>query len=170
MNLMGIALYTLRASAFGLFACLAYILWRRASGRNAPWRRALGIFYLAALIQITALRGGIQWAALFGSLRGPVQWTPFKTTLHQLALGAWPFIYHLAGNLLWFVPLGLLARKRAWWRAFLIGAALSAAIEAMQWVFMTGVPDVDDVILNTLGALLGWAIYAIIQKRKSAGL
>lgn len=59
-----------------------------------------------------------------------------------------------------FAPLGVLIGvvlgRRRWGFAILIGFALSAAIELFQLLFL---PDrfatVDDVIANTLGALLG---------------
>lgn len=43
----------------------------------------------------------------------------------------------------------------------LIGAAASAAIELMQFAFDAGVTEIDDVILNTLGTLVGAAAVRI---------
>ena len=37
----------------------------------------------------------------------------------------------------------------------LIGAAVSIAIEALQFAFDVGVTEIDDVILNTAGTLIG---------------
>lgn len=45
----------------------------------------------------------------------------------------------------------------------LLGMALSVAIESLQYIFEVGVADVDDVILNTIGACLG---YFIITRSK----
>jgi glycopeptide antibiotics resistance protein len=66
------------------------------------------------------------------------------------------------GNILLFVPLGFLLPLL--WKRFsplatvLTGAALSFAIETVQ--FFTGrAADIDDFILNTLGALLGCCIF-----------
>ena len=42
--------------------------------------------------------------------------------------------------------------------ALLAGAGTSVCIELMQYLLMTGVTDVDDVLLNALGALLGWSL------------
>ena len=51
-----------------------------------------------------------------------------------------------------------MCRERSAWAALLAGAGLSAAIELMQYLLMTGVTDVDDVLMNVLGALTGWLL------------
>lgn len=85
---------------------------------------------------------------------------PFVNLLDQAppATAAW----NAVGNVLLFVPLGFcfpiaLGRSRSalrWGTA--AGLGLSSIIELYQWLVPTGrVADIDDVILNTLGALLG---------------
>jgi glycopeptide antibiotics resistance protein len=117
------------------------------------------VLYIASLIEITVLRGGIAWNSLFGAEHLPVQWIPFKTTLDELKSGAWPFIYHVGGNLAWFIPLGLIMRRKSVWTVLLAGILISAVIECLQWVFVTGMTDVDDVIFNTCGALIGYLLF-----------
>ncbi len=68
----------------------------------------------------------------------------------------------LVGNLLLMGPLGFLAplggvRFRTAGRVAAGAATLSVAIEASQLVFGWGTYTVDDVLLNTAGALLGFA-------------
>lgn len=166
MGFLGIALYTLRAAAVALAVCSIYALIGKARGRTLFIGRLLSVFYLAALVQITVLRGGIEWDGFLSAPREAVQWIPFRTTLHQLRLGAWPLIYHVVGNLAWFVPLGLILRKKPVWVALVVGALLSAAIEGMQWALMTGMPDVDDVLLNASGALIGRLLAGVIAARR----
>ena len=72
------------------------------------------------------------------------------------------------GNLLLFVPLGLLAalggRHLTWRRVELSAAAISVTIEASQLVFGLGsLASVDDVIFNTFGAVVGFAAYRILD-------
>ncbi|GAA4155016.1 VanZ family protein [Leifsonia shinshuensis] len=66
---------------------------------------------------------------------------------------------NIAGNILAFVPLGayvLYLRRRARiGSTMLIVAAASVTVEILQWVFAVGTSDVDDVILNCVGGLLG---------------
>lgn len=84
-------------------------------------------------------------------------------------------VVNTLGNLALFVPVGFLAvllwrtfsrpdpSRPAWHRrgvlwATCAGAVLSLGIEVAQFVFARGYTDVDDLILNTLGATLGgWA-------------
>jgi glycopeptide antibiotics resistance protein len=71
-----------------------------------------------------------------------------------------------AGNVALFLPFGfllpLLAPMDRWWRTVGAGFALSAAIELTQLAF-PGLrrPDVNDVLMNTLGAALGFAAYRL---------
>lgn len=66
-------------------------------------------------------------------------------------------------NVLVFIPVGLALcpsfRKMRWWQAPIFGFALSVVIELMQLLFRRGCSDVDDVIHNTLGCLIGCCIY-----------
>jgi glycopeptide antibiotics resistance protein len=69
-----------------------------------------------------------------------------------------------ARNVALFFPLGALAaaariRLDGWVRVALSAASLSAAIEAVQRFGHLGrAADVDDVIANVLGALIGFAL------------
>ena len=164
MSIRGIALYSLRSAAFAAVVSAAYALVCRLRGREVRWRRLLGIAYMAALIQITVLRGGLNWARVFAGGRGMPQLVPLRTTLLELRGGAWSFTYHTVGNLLWFAPLGWLLRRRRPYTVLLAGAALSVGIELMQLLLMTGVTDIDDVIFNALGALLGWGIARVVKR------
>jgi glycopeptide antibiotics resistance protein len=165
MLFSGIALYSLRAAAFALPVCAVYALALRGRKRKATWAGLACVFYFAALFEITVLRGGIEWDAFFNAPRAMVQWVPLKTTLAELRRGAWPFTYHMTGNLAWFVPLGFFARKKPAWFALAAGALLSASIEAAQWALMTGQPDVDDLLLNAAGAFLGRLAAGLLAMR-----
>ena len=46
----------------------------------------------------------------------------------------------------------------------LAGMCLSLFIETMQFGLNTGVSDIDDVIFNTIGAILGYLAYIFIKK------
>lgn len=67
----------------------------------------------------------------------------------------------LVGNIVMFMPIGffptLLWRRWSWWKSLLAGFCASVTIEVSQ-LFTERSTDIDDVILNTLGALLGWGL------------
>ena len=158
MSLTGILIYCLRAATFAAVVCGLYALVCWLRGRKLRPGRLVALAYLAALVQITVIRGGVDWAQLMTATRNEPRLVPLRTTLEELRAGAWPLIYHVVGNLAWFVPLGVLLRRKNALAALLAGAGASVCIELMQYLLMTGVTDVDDVLLNALGTLLGWAL------------
>ncbi len=70
---------------------------------------------------------------------------------------------NLLGNIVIFVPMGvyanLLSKKKAVWRSVLLVVIISMAAEVIQYAFMLGIGDVDDVILNGIGGLMGVLLY-----------
>lgn len=68
-------------------------------------------------------------------------------------------------NVVAFIPIGLLMAisqpNMKWWRLLLIGIFLSVGIEALQFFFVKGFSEVDDVIHNTLGCMIGIALACI---------
>lgn len=57
-----------------------------------------------------------------------------------------------------FIP-ALSKRHLNFLQVVLMGAMISVSIEALQFVLNTGVTDIDDVIFNTLGAVVGYLLY-----------
>ena len=80
---------------------------------------------------------------------------------------------NVVGNILVFIPLGVYAswlRHRApAWLAMLTVASVSVAVEIIQGVFAVGAADIDDVILNSVGGLIGmlaiWLLSATLRER-----
>ena len=70
-------------------------------------------------------------------------------------------------NVVVFIPVGLLLsiafKQVTWWKALLIGCGISVTIEALQFFLMRGFSEVDDVMHNTLGCLLGYGIITILR-------
>lgn len=81
-------------------------------------------------------------------------------------------LFNIVGNILIFVPMGILLPlltplKKA--MPFLITSALTVtSIELIQLITGLGRLDVDDLILNLIGALVGYTVYrvfAAVKKR-----
>lgn len=75
------------------------------------------------------------------------------------------FFYNFFGNILWFIPFGfgcqaLTEKSRSFFKITMMGLALSVSIEVMQFFLYTGVSDIDDVIFNTVGAMIGYGLYS----------
>lgn len=80
--------------------------------------------------------------------------------------------YGLVGNIIIFVPVGMLIAllpkvKHKYLLSGIIGFVFSLAIEIIQYCTMLGTFEVDDLIHNTWGAVIGCAIaLALMRKDK----
>ena len=70
-------------------------------------------------------------------------------------------------NVVVFIPVGLLLsiafKQVTWWKALLIGCCISVTIEALQFFLMRGFSELDDVMHNTLGCLIGFGFMIILR-------
>ena len=95
---------------------------------------------------------------------------PGFTIRSMLEKGSWgQKMVNLAGNVLIFAPLGffvplLWKALRRWWAALGLSAAVSLLIEFLQ-LFLGRSVDVDDLILNTLGGLMGYLLFCMLPKK-----
>lgn len=71
-------------------------------------------------------------------------------------------------NVVAFVPVGVLVgavfRAMSWKKLLVIGICLSVGIEVLQFVFRKGFSEVDDVMHNTVGCLIGYGIYCLLRR------
>jgi glycopeptide antibiotics resistance protein len=117
-------------------------------------------------------------AALWGG-DSPVNLVPFREMLRTMShLGVWPLVRQFGGNALLLVPFTALgpllwSRLRTWWWPLTVGLGGSMAIELIQLAVSgsLGYPyrrtDIDDVILNSAGAFLGYALFLLMQRAKA---
>ena len=98
--------------------------------------------------------------------------TPFATISGELHLASTELgLTNIVGNVALYIPVGLLVPlvlRRSWLAGFLVGLALSVGVELVQWITQTGSTDIDDVILNGLGALAGALVGGYASRRLTA--
>jgi len=75
---------------------------------------------------------------------------------------------NLAANIVTFIPLGFFAsllfkRFSNIITVVVFSTITITVIETLQFVFNVGVFDIDDIILNTLGCIVGFTLYKIIK-------
>lgn len=108
---------------------------------------------------------------LGGTQDGPANFIPFKSILPYLLgdrglLGA---VLNLGGNIGLFVPIGFMVpflRPKISWPGIGFLAFISGfSIELTQALFRLGIFDVDDLLLNSLGVLLGYALFRAFMRR-----
>ena len=85
------------------------------------------------------------------------------------SLGWNSVIINLAGNIVAFAPFGfflpMLCRAgRNVFGCVILSALFSLAVEVVQLFSKVGAFDVDDILLNALGGLVGFLIYVVIKK------
>jgi glycopeptide antibiotics resistance protein len=125
------------------------------------------VVYIAVLLSVTLNLSRI-WPPLFYGFPLPgVDWFGGNVNFMLFEnIGSRSGIMMLIGNILLFVPLSLLApllwRRDSWRFAVLLGGALSLGIELIQLAIGRAF-DIDDLLMNTLGALLGWMLHRLIR-------
>lgn len=120
--------------------------------------------WLVALLRLTVFRPGCFSHGLFS---GRVEWEAFAYYWKLIRYQHWLyFSYLFVGNLVCFMPAGILIRLCCgrFWQAVLAGFALSLLIETAQFVLGSGLSELDDLILNTCGAMLGFWFTGVLYK------
>lgn len=160
------------AGGFVAIVCLVFGTWRiarwRSVGGDAIRERVVAVLfvYLVAVAVVTFFPMNIifyDWHGRFSlvplaSIMQLVQETDQATALKNIV-----------GNIVMFVPLGLLLpllfhRLRSVgalaWRVALV----STAIEILQLSTRVRATDVDDIFLNVAGALIGYSVFRLLQR------
>lgn len=118
----------------------------------------------------------------FGKVDGKIQPLLFDgEKIFPLRLNYKPFLYlfdyptireallNLIGNIAMFVPLGIVwpgvfQRLNTHGKVIAAGLGVSLTIEVLQLPFFDRATDVDDLILNTLGFVVGYGIYLLVKR------
>lgn len=88
--------------------------------------------------------------------------------LHYDIIGFEGFFVNIIGNVVAFIPFGLCipilhSNYRHLWTVVFDGFIFTVCIETIQLMYRVGSLDVDDILLNTIGAAMGYALYKIIM-------
>lgn len=107
-----------------------------------------------------------------GIAKGGHNFTPFLM-IKEIFLGGSIFssLVNNIGNIAMFIPFGLLypltfPKRSSFLSVLLTGAGISCSIEMIQWFMENRWSDIDDLILNTFGTVLGYGIFRGISEMK----
>lgn len=126
--------------------------------------------YLSLLLYLLIFQrnnfGGEQYVIIMRS----VNLIPFRTIRIFLSGGIGTFDsfswINILGNIIMFAPLGLYLPVMASGKKFLTYTCwillFSLSAEILQWILGVGVSDIDDLILNGLGGILGLLAFIIL--------
>ena len=129
-----------------------------------PIAAALLVVYLVVLIDLTQFQ--------FFEGNPPANLIPFRSITKDMHVSSDGFLVNFLGNIVVFLPLGVMPpliwpdRFLSVWRVVVIAMVFSVSIEVAQYASGHRTADVDDVILNTAGALIGYAGFAVVRGRR----
>lgn len=138
------------------------------------------VIYLIILVKLILFKGSLFFEIVptsedyressTSSSMNATNFTPLKT-IRSFFTGdtsASEIFFNIFGNILLFVPYGILLpiifRNRViLFDIFYTGLILSSCFELFQFITHTGQFDIDDVILNTLGGIIGYLLLMLFR-------
>ena len=147
------------AAVFALPLAWLFMTFRKTGSRKRFLLISLFTLYLCEMFDVVGIPA-VQY----------IRWDP---TVNLIPFGDEKnsrFFLQLGLNAVMFLPLGFLlpilwSKCRRWYRTTLAGFFISLTIEAVQ-MFCSRATDVDDLIMNTLGACLGYFLsWALFRRR-----
>ena len=129
-------------------------------------------FYIILMLWLLFIRWrSIEITDYWSQLAGRVNLIPFSSVgsmLRNLWHHPYPsvwrqVVYNVGGNIVMFVPLGFFLRVlfpkcRRFLRCMGTVAVIMTVVELVQLFSLRGFCEIDDVMLNILGAAIGWLI------------
>ena len=151
----------------------------RKSPDSTPFLRFLFVVYAGLLLWLLFDRP-VAWDPVSDYaqiMRGNMNLIPFHTIgNYWKVVTRWEFtplfrhsVINLGGNIFLFIPIGYFL-PRLWpylrnFFSFLLTCAMAITlVELLQLVTLLGSLDIDDLILNLLGMVVGYLIYMIFKK------
>ena len=118
------------------------------------------IIYVLMLFQVVTSQDVVNWSSN--------NFIPFKEML-RYRFGSRLFIKNVMGNVLLFIPFGfftsyILKRKRIY-IPIILTIITSITIETTQ-LYIGRVFDIDDIILNVVGGIIGYLLYIFLDEIK----
>lgn len=101
---------------------------------------------------------------------------PFEAYSYWISEHIWgSLILNILGNTMAFAPMGFfemaLSKHKKFWKVVLRCFIIVVSLEVFQFILCLGYLDIDDIIMNTIGCVLGCLLYylftVICQKAKN---
>lgn len=139
----------------------------------------LSIIYAAIMLWLLFGQrfGFVHYDTYMESIKQSINLVPFYTINNYIrmlsispnAMAMRHYFINLAGNIVMFIPLGffipaLFRRLRSFLLFMLTAVSTIVCIEIIQLFTLLGSCDVDDLILNIVGAVIGYLIYFIASR------
>ena len=143
-----------------LVAIVTYVLYRNGNLKaSAAIALPVFAFYFAFVVTITLVERVVSPDPTYNLT---VFWS-----YQAIADGRSDLIMEIVWNIVLFVPVGFLINYiipiKYFWISIISGLLLSAGIETLQLVLHRGFFEFDDMIHNTIGAILGIVVFALVS-------
>ncbi|WP_099974546.1 VanZ family protein [Lactobacillus terrae] len=165
-----------KAIFYTLIFIVLRVIWIRRKNLHVKLAREFWLtfflFYILLLYFLTVFRDGyfpwqfhFEWHRSLSYINTEPLIETFKLS-HGISKV--DFYYNLFGNILWFIPIGIFlpylwSKNMKFYHIVIYGALISLSIETLQFFLATGVSDIDDVITNTIGAIVGYILYRAVH-------
>ena len=132
--------------------------------------RLMTILYFVIVFCMCVSRFNIIMTLIGGQLTriDAINMVPFHSIRENLSYGHSPVSWDMLYNMVMFVPFGIVycyyQKNFCIYKAIGLSFLTTFLIEASQFVFKTGVVDIDDLMINTMGSLVGIFLYTVFRK------
>ena len=132
--------------------------------------RLMTILYFVIVFCMCVSRFNIIMTLIGGQLTriDAINMVPFHSIRENLRYGHSPVSWDMLYNMVMFVPFGIVycyyQKNFCIYKAIGLSFLTTFLIEASQFVFKTGVVDIDDLMINTMGSLVGIFLYTVFRK------
>ena len=172
------------AISYGTMVAFITVLWLLVRGyfalrsRSVSWKREAELLLVyVCLIVVTRFT-----FCPFGKVDGQIQPLLFDPAqVFPPRINPVPLVYlldyliageavlNVVGNTTMFIPIGIIwpavfKKLDSHRKVIAAGVGFSLCIEILQLPFFDRVTDIDDLILNSLGFLMGYGIYLLVKK------
>ena len=148
--------------------------------KRVDWKREIQLIFVYICIVVVArftffpfskVNGEIQPLVFESAKAIPfrVNWIPFVKLFDYPEMR--DILINVIGNTAMFIPLGIVWPSvykglDTHWKVISAGVGVSLCIEILQLPFYDRVSDVDDLLLNSLGFIIGYLLYLLAKSLK----
>lgn len=143
--------------------------------QNRIWTALFGLYCTLMLWLLFDRPGFVEGIPYWEQVESNLNLVPFRTLrlFSRLLSDHRPHlvraaVINLFGNVIMFIPLGFLLpmvweNSRKLWKVLLATAIVITAVEILQLFTLVGSCDIDDLILNLLGAAIGYGLFRLFK-------
>lgn len=168
--------YTSMVVFISIIWCLVRVVCA-IKAKRAAWKREIQLLLVYVCIVVVArftffpfskVNGEIQPLVFESAKAFPfrVNWIPFINLFDYPEMR--DILINVIGNTAMFIPLGIVwpcvyKGLDTHWKVISAGIGVSLCIEFLQLPFYDRVSDVDDLLLNSLGFIIGYLLYLLAK-------